>query len=291
MKHVSVHALMILGCGYVGEKLAQAAMARGMQVTAVVRGEMHAQALQNRGISAIVAATPLEIPTALLAECDGVVDSIPLTMGRDGEPWAPQLDWLSQLAPRLPHILWAGYLSSTSVYGDAKGEWVDESWRCDPSSVRGQQRLLVEKGWLQSGLPAEVFRLSGIYGPDRNILAKLRQGNYPVIDWDPPHWSNRIHVFDIVDTLLAAMGNPCAGRVVNVTDDLPLSHADYVAEVAGYFEIPLPIHYTAEEAELRLPERMLEFFRDNKRLSNKKLHETLLPVLRYPTFRVALQEW
>ncbi|MDQ7012202.1 MAG: SDR family NAD(P)-dependent oxidoreductase, partial [Mariprofundaceae bacterium] len=184
----------------------------------------------------------------------------------------------------------AGYLSTTGVYGDAGGAWVDETWECRPTSQRGIERLKAERAWLDSGLPVEIFRLAGIYGPERNIIGKLRAGGYKAVRWQPPHFSGRIHVDDIIAALMAAMRRPRPGRIVNVADDEPLPHERYVSELAAMVGAPAPILLTPEEGRRELSAAVLDFFSDNKRIANRLLHRELLPSLKYPNFRTAVPE-
>lgn len=283
-----IDVLLILGCGYIGERLAVAAIEEGIKVIGTTRRAERADDLRALGIEAVVA-SPEELPPDVWRQCDAVLDSIPLEHhGRTLR--APQLHWLPEVTPQLSHIRWAGYLSTTGVYGDAGGAWVDEVWPCKPTSERGRQRLAAEVEWLDSGLPAEVFRIAGIYGPGRNLIAKLMEGGYPAVRWQPPHWSSRIHADDIVAAVLAAMGKLQPGRIVNLADDLPMPHDEYVRELAARIGAPEPRILTPEQGELHLPPAMLDFFRDNKRVSNRRLHEELLPELKYPSFRHAVEE-
>ncbi len=224
-----------------------------------------------------------------LAEITHLLDSIPLTRN-DQRYDAPQAGFLPKLLDLLPHLEWAGYLSTTAVYGDSGGEWVDETSPTLPASLRGEARLRAERAWQTLFPSAEVFRLPGIYGPGRNILSKLISGEYKTVRWDPPRYSNRVHVADIVAALSTAMEKPRPGRILNVTDDFPCPHADYVEELCKAIGAPMPRFLTAEEAARELSPLALDFFRENKRISNKKLHRELLPRLRYPSFREALPE-
>jgi len=279
-----IRHLLILGCGYVGERLAMAALAKGIRVTGTTRSPERAEALRTLGLEAAVADSPADLPDTLSKICDAVLDSIPLAGDGDGLQ-APQRRWMTALVSRFSHVRWAGYLSTTGVYGDADGAWVDESWACHPTGERGVRRLEAEAAWLGSGLPAEVFRIAGIYGPGRNIIAQLKQGRYRAVRWQTPHWSNRIHVDDIVAALLSAMVRPRPGRIVNLSDDVPLPHADYVLELAQLVGAPAPLILDAAQAERELSPATLAFFRDNKRVSNALLHRELLPELRYASFR------
>ncbi len=278
-----IKSLLILGCGYVGERLAKGCIAKGLRVLGTTRSCERAEALRAMGMEAVVADSPLDLAAGLLRDVDAVVDSIPLE--RTGKNMhASQVDWLRELAARMPHIRWAGYLSTTGVYGDANGAWVDESWPCDPKSPRGIERLKAEQAWLGSGVPAEVFRLAGIYGPERNIIARLQAGGYKAVRWQPAHYASRIHVDDIVAALLAAMTKPRPGRIVNLADDLPLPHDEYVIALASIINAPAPCILSPEEGEAQLSSAMLDFFRDNKRVSNRLLHAELIPELKYPDF-------
>ncbi len=278
--------LLVLGCGYVGEKLARACIAEGIKVTGTTRSEARAGELRALGVDAVVVESPEFLSDELLQQCDALLDSTPLTKGESGTH-ASQPQWLPAVTPKLSSLKWAGYLSTTGVYGDADGAWVDESFPCNPTSERGVERLKAEQVWLSSGLSAEVFRLAGIYGPERNIVSKLMAGGYKAVAWNPPHFSSRIHVDDIVAALMAAIKKPKAGRVVNVADDEPLPHADYVTELAQLVGAPPPQILSQEVGEKELSPAMLDFFRDSKRVSNRLMHDELLPELNYPTFRDA----
>lgn len=276
--------LLILGCGYVGTRLAQACLAQGMRVVASTRNTETAAKLESLGIQAIVIQNPCDIDAKILAQSTHLLDSIPLQR-ENKHMFATQNDWLPSLAPKLTHLSWAGYLSSTGVYGDAQGAWVDETYHCQPSSPRGIERLKAEDTWLHSGLPVEIFRLAGIYGPERNLISRLLAGNYKAVQWQPAHYSSRIHVDDIISALLAAMQAPKALRIVNLADDLPLPHHEYVQQVAHMIAAPMPIILSPEEAKEQLSANVLSFFSDNKRIRNQQLHEQLLPQLRHPTFK------
>ena len=280
--------LLILGCGYVGEKLAKACIAEGIMVTGMTRSDVRAEELRALGVDAVTVKSPEQLPDELLKQCDAILDSIPLTRSEDGTH-ASQLKWLPLITPKLSNLKWVGYLSTTGVYGDVDGAWVDESWPCNPSSLRGSERLRAERTWLDSGLPAEVFRIAGIYGPGRNIASKLMAGGYKAVVWNPLHYSNRIHVDDIVASLIAAMNAPRKARICNLSDDEPLPHADYVTELAQLIGAPAPELLSPEEGELQLSPMALEFFRDNKRVSNRLLHRELLSKLKYPSFRDAVE--
>lgn len=283
----SIDRILILGCGYVGERFALACLSQDMRVFATTRNPDRVKVLENMGVTVSVVATPADLPITLLQSMHAVLDSIPLSRNAKGMH-ASQLQWLPKLAEACSQLQWAAYLSTTGVYGDADGAWVDETWQCQPSSARGTERLLAEQAWLASGLPAEVFRLAGIYGPERNIFARLQAGGYQTVAWNPPHYSSRIHVDDIIATLLAAMQQPRVGRILNVSDNMPLPHVDYVCEVAKMLGVGQPEILSEAEGEVRLSAAALAFFKDNKRVSNTQLRAELLPQLKYPDFKSAI---
>ena len=280
--------LLILGCGYVGTKLAQSCLELGIQVKATARNPAHVTTLQNMGIDAVANADPSQLSPQWLADCDGILDSIPLSYDTQKQPFQSQQQWLEALLHNMPKLAWAGYLSATSVYADSGGTWIDESNTSYSNHPRGMQRRIAEQVWQEYYPNSEVFRLAGIYGAERNIIGKLKAGDYKTVQWKPEHISNRIHVDDIVAVLMAAMRKPKAGRIVNVSDDFPCSHRAYSCALAGLVGAPAPIVLTPEEAEQQLSASYLDFFRDNKRISNQRLHMELLPMLKYPSFRDAV---
>jgi len=280
--------MLILGCGYVGKKVAQVCLNSGMQVSAFTRSPDHAKQCQALGISPVLANSPIDIPIKICQSITHLLDSIPLTR-QDAAMFASQVNFIPRIASKFQSLQWAGYLSTTGVYGDAKGAWVDEETRCQPQSERGKHRLLAEQAWLQSSFPVEIFRLAGIYGQKRNIISRLMAGHYKAVAWQPEHYASRIHVDDIVSTLMAAMAKPRAGRILNVADDLPLPHSQYVQRVASMIGAPAPMILTPEEGKIQLSSTALSFFSDNKRINNQRLHHELMTELHYPTFRHGIQ--
>ncbi len=279
--------ILILGCGYVGRQLAQSCLTNGISVKATVRNQGAANSLNKLGIDVVITDNPATLEQAWLVDCDAVLDSIPLSYDKQHQPFQTQNDWVHALLDNMPKLQWVGYLSATSVYADSGGSWIDETSTHFSDSPRGVERLKAEQAWLTSSAPAEVFRLAGIYGDERNIVGKLKAGNYKTVAWQPAHYSNRIHVDDIVAALMAAKQKPEDGRIVNLSDDEPCPHVDYVCALADMIGAPKPIVLTPEEAKAQMSAAYLSFFQDNKRISNQKLHQDLLPKLKYPSFRMA----
>ncbi len=184
---------------------------------------------------------------------------------------------------------WIGYLSSTGVYGDHQGAWVDESSQCLAESNRAKKRVLAEKSWLSlyevEGLPVNVFRLSGIYGPGRNAIERIRAGKNTSVLKEAQYFS-RIHVTDICEALFQSMLLPMPGEIFNLSDDYPCNSCEVDAYAADLLGVERLIVIPYEVAELSPMAQ--EFYQSNRRVSNAKLKKTLLPKLRYPTYKEGL---
>ena len=187
-------------------------------------------------------------------------------------------------------LQWLGYLSSTSVYGDHGGAWVDESTPCNPVSERGRRRLLAEERWLSLGaeleIPVHIFRLAGIYGPGRNPLQRLRHGRARRIG-KPGHVFSRIHLADITNVLEVSMYHPRGGAVYNVCDDEPAPPGDVIACAAALLGMDAPPETPLEEADLSDMQR--SFYSENKRVCNQLIKRELKIRLAYPGYREGLR--
>lgn len=202
----------------------------------------------------------------------------------------PVLDMhAADIATLAPHLRWVGYLSTTGVYGDRGGAWVDESAALTPAGARGWRRVRAEAGWFtlhqESGLPLHIFRLAGIYGPGRSPLDQLRGGTARRID-KPGQYFSRIHVEDLAQVLLASMRAPNPGRIYNVCDDEPAHPADVVAHAARLLAMEPPPLVPFASAELS--EMARSFYAENKRVQNGRIKDELGVRLRYPTYREGL---
>lgn len=185
---------------------------------------------------------------------------------------------------------WVGYLSSTGVYGDHDGAWVDETTPYAAISERGRRRCQAEKDWAQLGekysIATHVFRLAGIYGPGRNPFGRIREGRAQRI-FKPGQLFSRIHTADIATVLEASIHLPKAGSVYNVCDDEPASPSDVIAFAAELLGMEPPPEISLEEANLS--EMGRSFYAENKRVSNRLLKEELKVNLAYPTYREGLR--
>ena len=179
---------------------------------------------------------------------------------------------------------WITYLSATSVYGDHRGEWVDETSQTNPTSINGIHRLKVEKNWIefsqQYNLPLQIFRLSGIYSNQYNILKRLKTGEVKIIN-KKNHFFSRIHVEDIANALFKSLDNFKKGEIYNISDDKPASNKEvimYGIKLLGVDE-PQTIEINEIESEM-----LKNFYKDSKRVSNKKMKQFFNFELKYPTY-------
>lgn len=188
-----------------------------------------------------------------------------------------------------PH--WLGYLSTTGIYGDRHGEWVDETTTPAPSSPRSERRLAAETAWqslaAETGLALHIFRLPGIYGPGRNPLDALRAGTARRFD-KPGQVFSRIHVEDLASALAASIAKPSTGSIYNICDDEPASQADVIAYGATLLGLEPPPLERFSEAEADLSEMARSFYRDSKRVCNTRMKQQLGVLLAYPTYRKGL---
>ena len=176
---------------------------------------------------------------------------------------------------------WVGYLSSTGVYGDAQGAWVDES---SPLKGRRSGRLAADLDWQALHPEARVFRLPGIYGPTRSALDRLRQGPVARIDL-PGHVFSRVHVDDIVGAMLASLEHGAPG-VYNLADDEPAPGEAVTAYAAQLLGVPVPPLTPLEKAQLSPMGRA--FYGECRRVANGKMTRDLRYQLRYPEYRSGL---
>lgn len=192
------------------------------------------------------------------------------------------------LENKCPNLEWVGYLSATSVYGDMQGEECDEDTPLNPISQRGKNRAHAETIWMSlfktHNIPTHIFRLTGIYGPDRNNISDIKNEKAISIIKEG-HLNNRVYVKDIARALIHSMKNPTPGEIYNITDDMVASTAavnDYIAFMLGVKQ-PKKVLYS--EAKETMSEMRKSFFQENKIVSNKKIKEKLGFTFKFPSYR------
>jgi len=227
---------------------------------------------------------PLDDAAAALAGASHILSSVPPDAEGD-----TVLDHHGGDIARAQGLVWVGYLSTTGVYGDRGGAWVDESTPPAPTTARGRQRLAAERDWLElwrrHGVPVHLFRLAAIYGPGRNQLAALRAGAAKRID-KPGQVFSRIHVADLARVLEASMARPHPGAIYNVCDDEAAPPQEVVAHACALLGLAPPPLIPFAEAELSALAR--SFYADNKRVRNERIKRELGVELAYPSYREGL---
>ncbi len=189
------------------------------------------------------------------------------------------------IGEKFPAAKWIGYLSTTGVYGNTDGGWVDETSPLKPANDRSKWRVLAENQWLQTGLPVHIFRLSGIYGLGRSAIDELKKGTARRIA-KPNQFFSRIHVEDIAQILAASVKNPTPGEIFNCADDLPAPAAEVVEYAAKLMGIEPPPSVPFEEAEMS--EMARSFYLSSRRVKNDKIKKILNVSLKYPDYKQGL---
>ena len=272
--------LLSIGHGYTARALARIIMPEGWRVIGTTRSEESAGTLLSSGIDALV--WPGSDLCDAIGQATHVLVSVP--PGVEGDPVLQgERDQLLAHGKRLG---WVGYLSTTGVYGDHGGGWVDESTPPSPSTERGRRRVQAEAAWAKTGLPVHVFRLAGIYGPGRGPFRKVLDGRARRVIKAGQVFS-RIHVSDIARILKASMERPEPGTIYNVCDDEPAPPEDVIACAARLLGVPVPEAIPFDLAELSPMAR--SFYAESKRVSNRKVKAELGVTLEFPDFRSGLE--
>ncbi|MEQ8667083.1 MAG: SDR family oxidoreductase [Rhodospirillales bacterium] len=281
--------LFAFGLGFSALALAGRLKAKGWAVSGTCRSSEKADRLRAEGFDAVVfdPANGVSPDAGILDGVSHVLSSI--APDDEGDPVLR--DFADALGDQAS-IRWAGYLSTTGVYGDSGGAWVDESSPTEPSLARARRRVTAENAWLDlqrdNGLPVHVFRLAGIYGPGRSALDAVRAGRARRID-RPGHLFGRIHVDDIAAVLEASIDSPAPGEIYNVSDDEPAAPADVTTFACELLGVEPPPLISFEEAAATMSPMGRTFWEDNRKVSNRRIREELGVELAYPTYREGLQ--
>ena len=179
---------------------------------------------------------------------------------------------------------WVTYLSATSVYGDHQGEWVDELSKTNPTSSNGVDRLIAERLWLdlasKQNIPLQIFRLSGIYSDQSNTLVRLKSGGANVIN-KKNHFFSRIHVEDIANVLFKSLSNFKSSEIYNISDDKPSSSVEVILYGVKILNIEKPKSIKVKEIESEMHKN---FYKESKKVSNKKMKSFFNYKLKFPTY-------
>ena len=185
---------------------------------------------------------------------------------------------------------WITYLSATSVYGNHDGEWVNEASQTKPTSINGIKRLQAENQWLkfslENNLPIQIFRLSGIYSVQNNILKRLISGQAKIVKKEN-HFFSRIHVEDIANLLFHSMKKFKRNEIYNVSDDKPASQEEIASYGSKILKVKSPEFLELDSLEDGV---LKDFYKDSKKVDNQKVKEFFNYKLMYPTYKEGLDK-
>lgn len=269
-------SLLVFGAGYTGHAIAAAAAGQGLSVAVTSRSAPR--------LPPGVALVPFDEAGPAIAAAAEIVSTAP--PDARGDPVLAR--WGDALAAAHPR--WIGYLSTTGVYGDRGGGWVDEATQPAPGAARSQRRLAAEQAWVAAaaGRPLDLIRLAGIYGPGRSALDDIRAGRARCIV-KPGHAFGRIHRDDIATGVLAAMAHPPHGtRVLNFVDDTPAESAAVLTEAARLLGVPAPPPVPFDAAWADMSDMARSFWAENRRVSCAATKTLLGIAWRYPSYREGL---
>ncbi|NEX22014.1 SDR family oxidoreductase [Thiorhodococcus mannitoliphagus] len=281
--------VIVLGCGYVGTQVARQCLERSEAVTGVVRSAAGCARLEAAGIPCMrLDLATEEAPSGAFEGARLFHLAPPVDHGvEDSHTRRLVASFERAGSPR--RIL---YISTTGVYGDCGGAWVDETWPTQPTAERSRRRLDAEetlRRWSrESGGELVILRVSGIYGPGRLPLARLKQGAPMVLAEEAPY-SNRIHVDDLVAICIAAMDRAADGAVFNVSDGSPSTMTHYFMQIADATGLPRPPLIPMSEAGEQLSVGMMSYMRESRRLASRKVRDELGVELKYPSLAEGLK--
>lgn len=276
--------LLSFGHGFSARALTPLALNAGFQITGTTRSTDKPADLTATGITALQWPGDDLLP-ALDTATHLLISAAPTDTG---DPVLAALrDAIARVAPNLH---WVGYLSTTGVYGDHQGGWVDESTPLTPATKRGILRVQAEADWqalaAETGLPLHIFRLAGIYGPGRGPFAKVRAGTARQII-KPNQVFSRIHVADIAQTLMASIEQPKPGAIYNLCDNDPAPPQDVLSYAAELLDLPPPPVEDWDTAEMTPMAR--SFYAESKRVRNDRIKDELGVNLLFPDYRSGLK--
>ncbi|KAK8914600.1 hypothetical protein KSP39_PZI023636 [Platanthera zijinensis] len=286
--------MFVFGLGFVGNYLSKQLKQEGWHVSGTCRDAIKKKQLEELGLDAFLfEINKIQLRSlSTLQYATHILISIPPISGAGD----PLLCLHEELRPLLScgNLQWLGYLSSTSVYGDCGGNWVDEDSPINPKMESAKLRLAAEEGWLhlgrQLGFAVNVFRLGGIYGPGRSALDTITM-NASLSEKQKKRWSrlytSRIHVADIYQSINASFNVPNSGRIYNVVDDDPAPRAEVFAFARGLIERKLAGRIAEASAAADI-DPVKEYSAGEKLVSNSRIKNELGVRLAFPSYRIEL---
>lgn len=278
--------VLVLGLGYSGRHLAALLQAQGIACSGTVRDPAHAadDGLQRHRLAD---GQPLDAGLrAAIRSAEAIVCSVP--PDADGDP---ALRLLGEALQDAPALRWVGYFSSTAVYADRDGGWIDAQAPADATDDTALKRLRAEQQWRAfaqaRGIASALFRLPGLYGRGRNALVQLAQGKARQV-LRPGQVFNRLHVEDLATAVLAAMRRPQAHALYLPADDEPAPPQDVLAHAAALSGLPLPAAQAWDDPAL--PPSLRRFYASNKRIDSRGTRDALQWQPRFATYRDGLAD-
>jgi len=272
--------LIIFGGGYSGQRIASVGRHLGIKVLCSRREK------GSKGADFIFNADH-ELSDEIFEGATHILSCIPpLLNGKD-----PVLSTIKPQLLNSKNLKWVGYLSTTGVYGDAKGAWVNENTTPNPQQERSIRRFSCENEWIETKLPIQILRLPGIYGPRRSAFESLLKGTTKMID-KPGQVFSRIHVDDIAGAVLFLINLFSQGKnpsLVNVADDIPSNNLEVIDFAAKLAKRSLPSKVPFEIAQKTMSPMALSFWQENRKVDNKLLCQKLGYSLIYPDFKSGLE--
>ncbi len=278
-----IPTLLAFGHGFSARAFSRLVLDRGWRVIGTTRSPDKADALRRDGAEPVIWPGS-DMKIALAQATHLLISTAP---DDDGDPVLAEL--AGDILRHADGLEWVGYLSTTGVYGDHRGGWVDETTPLTPSTKRGRQRVTAEAQWQSlaelSALPLHIFRLAGIYGPGRGPFAKVRAGTARRIV-KPGQVFSRIHIDDIAQVLAASIARPNPGAIYNVCDDEAAPPEDVLAYAARLLGVDLPPEEDYATAQMTPMAR--SFYAESKRVRNDRIKHDLGVTLLYPSYREGL---
>ncbi|MDB4085518.1 SDR family oxidoreductase [Amylibacter sp.] len=270
--------LLSIGHGFSASVLGAQLIKDGWTVYGTTRSVEKAKKLNDDGVNSII--WPGTDLTPYIQKATHILTSVSPNSQGD-----PVLNQYNEILSKNTFD-WVGYLSTTGVYGNHNGGWVDENSPLKPNTTRGKLREEAELSWSKLNINLHIFRLAGIYGPGRGPFSKVRNGTARRIIKEGQLFS-RIHVDDIAQVLLASIRYPRQGAIYNVCDDNPAPPEDVISYAAELLDMPIPIAIDYDKAEMSPMAR--SFYAENKRVSNELIKKELGVELKFPDFKAGLQ--
>ena len=277
--------LLIFGFGYTAKFMCQKFSKKNWEVFCTTRFKEKAKEIKSLNATPIFFDDEEKIES-VLSKNSYILSTAPPENSKD-----PVVENYGHLLKKnSERVKWAGYLSTTSVYGDKKGEWVTEDTELEPNLERSISRVAAENSWIKLGenllIKTVIFRLAGIYGPGRSLVDRLMKDEDVYIVDKPAHLFNRIHVDDIVGAIEMAISSKSEAKIFNLSDDLPAKQLDVAKFAASLLKRKSP-QTVSLESDL-VSEMARSFYKEEKKVSNTRLKDELGYKLTFPSFKEGL---